>query len=167
MSGVNKLMFQVGIEEVERKLSSVRAEYDSFAEKYKDGITIKLKLDEAESLASSLSKIGDPKAPMPYLDEIERLKKLLGDAKNAIDFLLSLFYIKPQPMICISFCFSRLQQTKCIRSGDDLLLLFQNNLAKNIDIKILSFHQSFELGVQERNGGTVVFTHFEYTVLCL
>ena len=96
MSGVNKLMFQVGIEEVERKLSSVRAEYDSFAEKYKDGITIKLKLDEAESLASSLSKIGDPKALMPYLDEIERLKKLLGDAKNAIDFLLSLFYIKPQ-----------------------------------------------------------------------
>ncbi len=81
--------------------------------------------------------------------------------------LLSLFYIKPQPMICIFFCFSRLQQTKCIRSGDDLSLLFQYNLAKNIDIKILSFHQSFELGVQERNGGTVVFTHFEYTVLCL
>lgn len=140
MSGVNKLMFQVGIEEVERKLSSVRAEYDSFAEKYKDGITIKLKLDEAESLASSLSKIGDPKALMPYLDEIERLKKLLGDAKNAIDFLLSLFYIKPQPMICIFFCFSRLQQTKCIRSGDVFSLLFQYNLAKNIDIKILSFN---------------------------
>ncbi len=106
-------MFQVGIEEVERKLSSVRAEYDSFAEKYKDGITIKLKLDEAESLASSLSKIGDPKALMPYLDEIERLKKLLGDAKNAIDFLLSLFYIKPQ-----------LRPDPCRPSSDCLLSLF-------------------------------------------
>ena len=80
-------MFQVGIEEVERKLSSIRAEYDSFAEKYKNGITIKLKLDEVESLTNSLSKIGNPKALQPYVDEIERLKKLLENAKNSIEAL--------------------------------------------------------------------------------
>lgn len=85
MSNVGKLMFQVGIQEVDTKIADIKRAFDTFDEKYGKGINIKVKLDGAEDLINKLSAIGDPKMLKAYQDEIDKLKKQLSELKDAAD----------------------------------------------------------------------------------
>ena len=85
MSSVGKLMFQVGIQEVDKKIADVKRAFDAFDEKYGKGINIKVQLNGAEDLINKLSAIGDPKKLKAYQDEIDKLKKQLSELKDAAE----------------------------------------------------------------------------------
>jgi len=76
----NRLMFEVGVKEVDKKISELRKEFDSFEAKYgQQGIQVKLNLQGAigdvQALIDALKNVGDTSKLKQYEEEIAKLKK--------------------------------------------------------------------------------------------
>lgn len=79
----NTLMFQIGIEEVSKKISDIRKEFDDFNNNYGKGITVKLNFESSvgdiEALIKSLKNIGNPDALKPYEQALANIKGQINE----------------------------------------------------------------------------------------
>ncbi len=83
----NKLMFEVGVIEVDKKISALRQEFDDFEAKYgQNGIKVNLDLKGAigdvQALVDALKLVGDVSKLKQYEEEIAKLKKKLDDLQS-------------------------------------------------------------------------------------
>ena len=82
-------MFEIGIKEVDKKISEIRREFEDFESKYgKQGITVKLNLQgataEVENLVAALKGIGDIQKIKEYENQVKQLKAQIDQLQTSV-----------------------------------------------------------------------------------
>lgn len=83
-------MFEIGIKEVDKKISEIRREFEDFESKYgKQGITVKLNLQgataEVENLVAALKGIGDIQRIKEYENQVKQLKAQIDQLQTSVN----------------------------------------------------------------------------------